>query len=228
MSRQGYGERTGRGLGFWWTMFVGALLAVLGLLIGAGGAWLIALGGSWYYLPAGLALLIAGGLLLKGKVAGVWLYAATWIITLIWAYWEVGMDGWGLMPRTLAPTIIMIFVLLTLPAFGDGGHRRYGNGVAAMAMAFVLLAGGGLGLSHFTTHAQSQEVAPAAPGTPGAAVTAGSGPAVTVVVQDGDTLWTIARRIQPSGDVRALVDRLAAVNGSTVVHVGDHLRVRRS
>jgi hypothetical protein len=71
-------------------------------------------------------------------------------------------------------------------------------------------------------------LAPAAPGTPGAAVTAGSGPAVTVVVQDGDTLWTIARRIQPSGDVRALVDRLAAVNGSTVVHVGDHLRVRRS
>jgi quinoprotein glucose dehydrogenase len=34
------------GIAFWWTMFVGALLVVLGLLIGAGGVWLIALGGS--------------------------------------------------------------------------------------------------------------------------------------------------------------------------------------
>ncbi|BCG88331.1 hypothetical protein MesoLj113c_44410 [Mesorhizobium sp. 113-3-9] len=87
------------GLAFWWTMFVGGLLVILGLLIGAGGAWLIALGGSWYYLPTGIALLVAGGLLLSGNVAGIWLYVLTWIATLAWAYWEVGMDSWGLMPR---------------------------------------------------------------------------------------------------------------------------------
>ncbi|MGN6144695.1 MAG: hypothetical protein ACTHOP_14005, partial [Mesorhizobium sp.] len=44
------------GLAFWWCMFVGLLLVVLGLLLGAGGAWLIWLGGSWYYLPTGIAL----------------------------------------------------------------------------------------------------------------------------------------------------------------------------
>ena len=31
----------------------------------------------------------------------------------------------------------------------------------------------------------------------------------SVVVEPGDTLWSIARRLQPTGDVRALVDRLA-------------------
>jgi hypothetical protein len=32
----------------------------------------------------------------------------------------------------------------------------------------------------------------------------------TYVVQAGDTVWAIARRIQPTGDVRPLVDRLQA------------------
>src|SRR5262245_42602808 len=31
-----------------------------------------------------------------------------------------------------------------------------------------------------------------------------------VIVQPGDTLWSIARRVQPSGDVRPLVDKLDA------------------
>ena len=36
-----------------------------------------------------------------------------------------------------------------------------------------------------------------------------------VVVRPGDTFWTIARRVQPTGDVRPLVDRLVAGHGST-------------
>src|SRR4051794_39624700 len=54
------------GLAFWPRLLVGASLALLGLLVGAGGAWLISLGGSWYYLPAGIALLASGSLLLSG------------------------------------------------------------------------------------------------------------------------------------------------------------------
>lgn len=34
--------------------------------------------------------------------------------------------------------------------------------------------------------------------------------ATTYVVRPGDTLWTIARALHPSGDLRPLVDRLAA------------------
>ncbi len=49
--------------------------------------------------------------------------------------------------------------------------------------------------------------------------------ATVVVAGPGDSLWTIARRLQPKGDLRPLVDRLVAVNGGTVVHVGDRLVV---
>ncbi|MGH9246934.1 MAG: LysM peptidoglycan-binding domain-containing protein [Acidimicrobiales bacterium] len=43
------------------------------------------------------------------------------------------------------------------------------------------------------------------------------------VVQPGDTLWAIARRLDPDGDVRATVDRLVGVHGSTTVTVGDRI-----
>ena len=35
----------------------------------------------------------------------------------------------------------------------------------------------------------------------------------TVVVQPGDSLWTIARRTQPSADPRATIDAIVAANG---------------
>jgi hypothetical protein len=41
------------------------------------------------------------------------------------------------------------------------------------------------------------------------------------VVHSGDTLWSIARRIQPEGDVRPLVDALSAQMGGTVLQPGD-------
>jgi len=34
-----------------------------------------------------------------------------------------------------------------------------------------------------------------------------------VVVQAGDTLWSIARRVRPSDDPRAVVDEIATING---------------
>lgn len=58
----------------------------------------------------------------------------------------------------------------------------------------------------------------------GTAVGAGapSGPA-TYVVRHGDSLWSVARDLQPSGDVRPLVDALADANGGPVVRPGDVL-----
>jgi len=43
------------------------------------------------------------------------------------------------------------------------------------------------------------------------------------VVLRGDTLWSIAQRLDPSGDPRPVVDKLAAQVGGDVVVPGEHL-----
>lgn len=48
-------------------------------------------------------------------------------------------------------------------------------------------------------------------------------PGDVYVVRPGDTLWSIARRLEPSGDVRATVDRMVEAHGSATVDVGDRI-----
>jgi hypothetical protein len=41
------------------------------------------------------------------------------------------------------------------------------------------------------------------------------------IVRPGDTLWSIAEAVDPRGDVRPLVDRLAAALGATALYPGE-------
>jgi hypothetical protein len=62
--------------------------------------------------------------------------------------------------------------------------------------------------------------------TPGSAPATGAA-ATVVVVEPGDSIWSIARRVQPSGDVRPLVHRIIQANGSGPLHPGQELVVPR-
>lgn len=55
---------------------------------------------------------------------------------------------------------------------------------------------------------------------------AAGGEDFAVVVQPGDSMWSIARAHQPVGDIRALVDVLVEVNGGTELVPGQVLRVQ--
>jgi Tfp pilus assembly protein FimV len=65
----------------------------------------------------------------------------------------------------------------------------------------------------------------AAAAAAGSAATAARRAASGYVVQPGDTLWSIARRLQPEGDVRPLVDQLVDLNGGTDLEVGQRLPI---
>jgi hypothetical protein len=45
------------------------------------------------------------------------------------------------------------------------------------------------------------------------------------IVQPGDTLWAIARRLDPNGDVRPLVDALSRQVHGQPLQVGEQLRL---
>ena len=53
----------------------------------------------------------------------------------------------------------------------------------------------------------------------GESLTAGQ----VVIVKPGDTLWSIARKMQPTGDVRPLVDRIATLNNGYGLTAGQAL-----
>lgn len=126
-----------RGPGFWLTLALAALLALFGIPILVGGVWLISLGGSWYYLFAGLGLLVTAWFLLRRSMFAVWVYLLVFAGTLVWALWEAGLSGWPQVPRLVAPTVVLILVLLAIPALGDGVRR----GQVAASLAGLVAAG---------------------------------------------------------------------------------------
>ncbi|MFL5012224.1 glucose/quinate/shikimate family membrane-bound PQQ-dependent dehydrogenase [Rhizobium sp. LARHSG275] len=86
---------------------------IIGLTLGGGGLWLVTLGGSVFYLFAGLMFLITAGLLLVRKAVALWVYAVLVVAALAWAIWEVGFDWWQLGPR--GGMIILLGLWLLTP-----------------------------------------------------------------------------------------------------------------
>jgi len=77
----------------------GTVFLLLGLFLALAGGWLAVLGGSAYYVVAGVGLLVVGVLLLRRSLAALWLYAVLLACSLVWAVWEVGVDWWLLAAR---------------------------------------------------------------------------------------------------------------------------------
>jgi quinoprotein glucose dehydrogenase len=110
--------------GRWILMIYAVIMILLGLPLLVGGAWLVILGGSVYYIIAGIGLIVAGTLLFRAQMAGLWVYVATFLLTIIWGLAEVGLHGWALIPWTVGPIILLIITLLFIPVLRNGGTYR--------------------------------------------------------------------------------------------------------
>ncbi|HEY0683897.1 MAG TPA: membrane-bound PQQ-dependent dehydrogenase, glucose/quinate/shikimate family [Steroidobacter sp.] len=88
-----------------------ALLFLVGLILALGGGRLVTLGGSFYYLIAGSALIASAIGLWRARLWGAYLYGVLTIGTLCWAIVEVGFDGWALAPRILPFLVLGLFLL---------------------------------------------------------------------------------------------------------------------
>ena len=139
-------------------------------------------------------------------------------------------------PTTVRSTIPTLRLLPTGAAVHPSAaiYRRRRAVAAVVAVALVAaLAIALVGLVARMSAAEPTTLrAGSAPGTvlvpdPAAYGAAGDAlPARAVyVVQPGDTLWSIARAIAPDADVTATAARLADLNGSSALQVGQRLRL---
>ncbi|WP_426702396.1 membrane-bound PQQ-dependent dehydrogenase, glucose/quinate/shikimate family [Rhodanobacter sp. Col0626] len=80
-------------------LITGLVFVLLGLALVVGGVRLMALGGSLYYLLAGLGMAGSGILLVAARREALWLYALVLFGSTAWALVEVRLDWWQLLPR---------------------------------------------------------------------------------------------------------------------------------
>lgn len=118
------------------------ILGLLGLWVGGFGAYLAALGGSLYYLLAGLTLLATAVLLYRRKSAALAVYAALLVLTILWALWEVGLDFWQLAPRgdLLVPLALVLLLPWLTRSLRPATSVLRGSGLALSVGVLVSLA----------------------------------------------------------------------------------------
>ena len=145
-SPRSFGVRFARAI-----LVLGAVLAfLLGLFMAGGGAWLVTLGGSWYYVLAGIGFLASGVLLLRRNASGVTVLSLTVVFTVLWSIWELHGKGWmqswgfDLAGRVGLPFGILILVVAAAAylhgrrVFSHSGHARWlGWPGSALAMLLV-------------------------------------------------------------------------------------------
>ena len=156
LPRATHGRRIGRARGtgeaIWAGRLVGGAIVAIGVLLAAGGLWLIVLGGSPYYLMSGPGYVAAGVLLTRRRSAGAILAVALLAQTLGWALWEAGLDYWALFPRVLLPAGLALLALLAALRFPTNQSRRLSVSVAG-ALALAMAVGFGFAfVSHGAVH----------------------------------------------------------------------------
>jgi quinate dehydrogenase (quinone) len=119
-----------------WPVWVAALGVLLfGLLFSAGGGYLVTLGGSAYFLLAGLGLIGAAVLLFKQRLAGAWLFAVVMVLSVGWALLDAGLIFWPQISRLFALAVLSLVVALVYPTL------RRNNGLHAGRAGYALAAG---------------------------------------------------------------------------------------
>ena len=124
-----------------WVVGLGVLVFAL-LYIGLGG-YLAAVGGSWYFVLAGVGMLVASVLLFKQRLAGAWLFAAVMVASVIWAIADAGLVFWPQISRLFALGILSTLVALAYPTLRKANGLAGGKGGYALGglLAIGVVAG---------------------------------------------------------------------------------------
>ncbi|QEI07803.1 membrane-bound PQQ-dependent dehydrogenase, glucose/quinate/shikimate family [Pigmentiphaga aceris] len=237
-------------VGGWLFALYAGLIVILGAALAFWGGKLLVAGGSPYYVAMGLALIVSGVLFIKARRAGLWLFGAASLVTILWAIWESGYNGWAYIPRLGWLAIVGGLLALFWPVV----RRRFaGVGIASYFGITLGLPGVMAGLILVplffpnTVHLAKPELVSARPKDTFSRSTVVS-PDGNVAASHDDTNWTsyagsnlgnhfsAAAQVTPAnagklekvweyhhGDVKKPGEKISYINASTPLKIGDSL-----
>lgn len=136
----------------WLPRLLGVLLLLMGMALVAGGIKLMQLGGSLYYLIAGIGFAVSGVMLLALRKHALGFYGLVLLGSTAWALWEVGLDWWQLVPRLslwFAIGVVLLLPWARRPLRGLTGQPAKAN-IAVLSLAVV--ASGATAIASQFTH----------------------------------------------------------------------------
>lgn len=116
---------------------VALIFAAIGVVLAGGGGLLIWVGGSPFYLAAGVVFLLTALLLVMRLTAALWLFGLFILGCLGWAISEVGFDWWQLGAR--GGLVVVLGFLLLLPAIRRKLGSAHGRAASAWPVALPVL-----------------------------------------------------------------------------------------
>lgn len=123
-----------------WLILLGLVIVAAGLFFIGGGGWLVWLGGSWYFLLAGLALVVSGVLIARRHGSGAGLFGLIFLATIGWSLWEVGLQFWPLVSRLFAMAVGGVVVALSVPLLTPNTGARRTAWLSVLVLAIGILA----------------------------------------------------------------------------------------
>ncbi|MGL4280744.1 MAG: membrane-bound PQQ-dependent dehydrogenase, glucose/quinate/shikimate family [Albidovulum sp.] len=140
---------------FWtraWLRLLGGVIIAAGLFFTIGGGKLLSLGGSPYFLIAGVLLVLSGLMIFRRNPSGALLFGLVFLMTVLWALWDAGLNFWPLTSRLLAMAVGATVVALSFPLLrresGLPPKRKAAFAVAALLGLASALGAAGMFLPH--------------------------------------------------------------------------------
>lgn len=119
-------------------MLTAVFAVISGLYLLVGGIWLAKLGGSFYYIIAGVIELVVAWLLFRRRACALMVYALFLLGTLVWSLWEVGSDFWALTPRLDVTFFFGLWLVLPFVYRGLNPGKAARGALSAVLLVTVI------------------------------------------------------------------------------------------
>jgi quinoprotein glucose dehydrogenase len=122
-----------------WHKITLVIFIMSGIFLSVGGIWLATLGGSIYYVIAGITFIFVAVLYWMRSSNSIMLMAAFLFATIFWGLWESGSDFWALAPRYDIVFLLSLWLILPFAKSRFYSQAKYQTNIMSVGLFSTLL-----------------------------------------------------------------------------------------